>query len=221
MSSCRSVRGASLTLIESHDSAEGAAHLAQALDRVRSGRGRKRQSCARQRAGGAKPRPVSTLGVDIGAHAEVRDILAHHGRGSSRAIRCSCASPASTRMQPSAARRSRAGASTRTRRSSSRHVGGALREPQDIKIRGGRRGDRRVPGQGGRRPPARRRPTGSMKWRALLLRDGATMNNKPELEIFADDVVCGHGATVAARRGPAILSQGARPSAGRGRGAAA
>jgi Fe-S cluster assembly protein SufD len=30
---------------------------------------------------------------------------------------------------------------------------------------------------------------------ALLLSDGATMNNKPELEIFADDVQCGHGAT--------------------------
>jgi Fe-S cluster assembly protein SufD len=33
---------------------------------------------------------------------------------------------------------------------------------------------------------------------ALLLSDGATMNNKPELEIFADDVVCGHGATCGA-----------------------
>ena len=29
----------------------------------------------------------------------------------------------------------------------------------------------------------------------MLLVDGASMNNKPELEIFADDVVCGHGAT--------------------------
>jgi len=29
----------------------------------------------------------------------------------------------------------------------------------------------------------------------VLLADGAVMNNKPELEIFADDVVCGHGAT--------------------------
>ncbi|RYE32436.1 MAG: Fe-S cluster assembly protein SufD [Hyphomicrobiales bacterium] len=38
---------------------------------------------------------------------------------------------------------------------------------------------------------------GSMKSNALLLNDGATMYNKPELEIFADDVVCGHGATVA------------------------
>ncbi|MCU4179959.1 SufB/SufD family protein [Bosea sp. BH3] len=38
---------------------------------------------------------------------------------------------------------------------------------------------------------------GSMKSNALLLNEGATMFNKPELEIFADDVVCGHGATVA------------------------
>ncbi len=35
---------------------------------------------------------------------------------------------------------------------------------------------------------------GSMQSKALLLSDNATMNNKPELEIFADDVVCGHGA---------------------------
>ena len=31
--------------------------------------------------------------------------------------------------------------------------------------------------------------------KALLLTDGVAMNNKPELEIFADDVACGHGAT--------------------------
>jgi Fe-S cluster assembly protein SufD len=31
--------------------------------------------------------------------------------------------------------------------------------------------------------------------RALLLSDEAEADNKPELEIFADDVTCGHGAT--------------------------
>jgi Fe-S cluster assembly protein SufD len=36
---------------------------------------------------------------------------------------------------------------------------------------------------------------GAMQSKALLLCDGATMNSKPELEIFADDVACGHGAT--------------------------
>jgi Fe-S cluster assembly protein SufD len=45
--------------------------------------------------------------------------------------------------------------------------------------------------------PHSQKTDGSMKSHALLLNDGATMFNKPELEIFADDVVCGHGATVA------------------------
>jgi Fe-S cluster assembly protein SufD len=36
---------------------------------------------------------------------------------------------------------------------------------------------------------------GKMLAKALLLSDGATMNSRPELEIFADDVLCGHGAT--------------------------
>jgi Fe-S cluster assembly protein SufD len=36
-----------------------------------------------------------------------------------------------------------------------------------------------------------------MKSQAILLSARAQMNEKPELEIFADDVVCGHGATVA------------------------
>lgn len=39
---------------------------------------------------------------------------------------------------------------------------------------------------------------GRMASNALLLSDGATMNNKPELEIFADDVACAHGATCGA-----------------------
>jgi len=36
---------------------------------------------------------------------------------------------------------------------------------------------------------------GKMLAKALLLSDQATMNSRPELEIFADDVLCGHGAT--------------------------
>lgn len=39
---------------------------------------------------------------------------------------------------------------------------------------------------------------GHMASNAILLADGATMNNKPELEIFADDVQCAHGATCGA-----------------------
>lgn len=43
--------------------------------------------------------------------------------------------------------------------------------------------------------PEAQKTDGKMLSRALLLSDGAAMNNKPELEIFADDVACGHGAT--------------------------
>ncbi|MBX9911106.1 MAG: Fe-S cluster assembly protein SufD [Beijerinckiaceae bacterium] len=46
---------------------------------------------------------------------------------------------------------------------------------------------------------------GGMKSNTLLLNDGATMFNKPELEIFADDVVCGHGATVAQMDGEQLF----------------
>ena len=45
--------------------------------------------------------------------------------------------------------------------------------------------------------PHAQKTDGAMKSRALLLSDSASMFNKPELEIFADDVVCGHGDTVA------------------------
>ena len=43
--------------------------------------------------------------------------------------------------------------------------------------------------------PLAQKTDGAMQSKSLLLSDGASMNNKPELEIFADDVVCGHGAT--------------------------
>jgi Fe-S cluster assembly protein SufD len=46
--------------------------------------------------------------------------------------------------------------------------------------------------------PGAQQTDGKMMSRAIVLADGATMNNKPELEIFADDVACGHGATVGA-----------------------
>jgi Fe-S cluster assembly protein SufD len=46
--------------------------------------------------------------------------------------------------------------------------------------------------------PDAQKTDGKMDTRALLLSDDAEMDNKPELEIFADDVTCGHGATAGA-----------------------
>jgi Fe-S cluster assembly protein SufD len=44
-------------------------------------------------------------------------------------------------------------------------------------------------------PPHAQKTDGRMMSAALLLEEGGSMNNKPELEIFADDVQCAHGAT--------------------------
>ena len=46
--------------------------------------------------------------------------------------------------------------------------------------------------------PDAQKTDGKMMTRALLLSDKAEADNKPELEIFADDVSCGHGATTGA-----------------------
>jgi Fe-S cluster assembly protein SufD len=46
--------------------------------------------------------------------------------------------------------------------------------------------------------PGAQKTDGKMLSKCIFLGDGANMYNKPELEIFADDVVCGHGATVGA-----------------------
>jgi Fe-S cluster assembly protein SufD len=46
--------------------------------------------------------------------------------------------------------------------------------------------------------PHAQKTDGKMASNALLLGEFAQMHAKPELEIFADDVVCGHGATVGA-----------------------
>jgi Fe-S cluster assembly protein SufD len=46
--------------------------------------------------------------------------------------------------------------------------------------------------------PQAQKTDAKMMTRALLLSDDAEADNKPELEIFADDVTCGHGATTGA-----------------------
>ena len=46
--------------------------------------------------------------------------------------------------------------------------------------------------------PDAQKTDAKMMTRALLLSDDAEADNKPELEIFADDVTCGHGATAGA-----------------------
>jgi Fe-S cluster assembly protein SufD len=58
--------------------------------------------------------------------------------------------------------------------------------------------------------PGAQKTDGGMKSQAILLSPTAIMDNKPELEIFADDVVCGHGATVGALDPEQLFYLGAR-----------
>jgi Fe-S cluster assembly protein SufD len=46
--------------------------------------------------------------------------------------------------------------------------------------------------------PGAQKTDGKMASHALLLSENAEADSKPELEIFADDVICGHGATAGA-----------------------
>ncbi len=46
--------------------------------------------------------------------------------------------------------------------------------------------------------PHAQKTDGKMMTQALLLSEAAEADSKPELEIFADDVQCGHGATTGA-----------------------
>jgi len=46
--------------------------------------------------------------------------------------------------------------------------------------------------------PGAQKSDARMMTNALLLSEAAEADNKPELEIFADDVQCGHGATAGA-----------------------
>lgn len=59
----------------------------------------------------------------------------------------------------------------------------------------------------------------AQNFRAILLNEGATANAKPELEIFADDVKCAHGAAIGALDEASAFYMAARglaPEAARG-----
>ncbi|MEM9683663.1 MAG: Fe-S cluster assembly protein SufD [Pseudomonadota bacterium] len=58
--------------------------------------------------------------------------------------------------------------------------------------------------------PDAQRTDGQQMNRALLLSDGAEIDSKPELEIFADDVKCAHGATVGELDSDALFYMRAR-----------
>ncbi len=73
--------------------------------------------------------------------------------------------------------------------------GGELRRPGIFQVGHGRRVAGRVPGQDHRGAGRAEDRFQDDEPRAAPVRIRPSFSNKPELEIFADDVVCGHGAT--------------------------
>jgi Fe-S cluster assembly protein SufD len=184
--------GASLTLIENHDSEAGAAHLSQVLVEFDVGQGAK-VNHIRVNALDAAVSSVSTLGVDIGTHASFETLSLTTGAGLSR-------HQVFTRFSGEHAKASICGATLARGKQHAdttiviNHAAAHCESRETFKTiidedaTGVFQGRINV-AQGAQKTDAR------MSSNAMLLAEGAAMYNKPELEIFADDVQCAHGAT--------------------------
>jgi Fe-S cluster assembly protein SufD len=184
--------GASVTILESHTSAAGEAHLAQALVEfdVRDG-----ANVRHVRVNDLAPEAssLSTLGVEIGAGAAFDTCSLTMGAGVSRHqvfLRFS-GENANAAIRGATLARGRQHADTTlvvTHAAAHCESREMFKNIIDEDATGVFQGRINV-AQGAQKTDAR------MSSNALLLADGAAMYNKPELEIFADDVQCAHGAT--------------------------
>ncbi len=187
--------GASVTLLESHDSASGVGHQPNNVLEIVAG-DRTRVQHMRVDSHGDGVLALSTLTAHLGAHVEF-DTLNIVSR------------PGFTRHQvymTFAGEHSNGGVRGATMLKGSQHADTTLfvehvaphcesRELFKTAIDGEATGVFQ-----GKIAVARtaQKTDGKMMSSAVLLSEGGTMNNKPELEIFADDVLCAHGATCGA-----------------------
>lgn len=184
--------GASLTLIESHESAPGAAHLAQALVELDVADGaRVRHIRVNELAMEASS--VTTLGVDLGAQADFQTLSLTTGAGLSRhqVFLRFAGEHANAAVGGATLVRGKQHADTTivinhcAAHCESREVFKSIVDGDATGVFQGRINV----------APGAQKTDARMASNALLLAEGAAMYNKPELEIFADDVQCAHGAT--------------------------
>lgn len=187
--------GASLTLFESHEGPDGVGHQANTVVEILVGAGATVEH-VRIATRGTGAVDLSTLGVHLSA-------------GTRFATTAMVTTPALSRHQVFATfagegvRASIAGGAMVTGRQHAdttllidhAEPGGESRElfkhVLDVEATGVFQGKIIV-------RPVAQKTDGRMMSQAVLLSEGASMYNKPELEIFADDVQCGHGATCGA-----------------------
>jgi len=184
--------GASVTLLESHESTDGANHQPNDVVEMIAGDGSNVQH-VRLNAEGDKALALSTLAVKVGAEANFNSINVVTGAATSRHQVYAILDGANTNLRVNGAsmlKGTQHGDSTLVVEHNALHCESRelFKTVIDNEATGVFQGKIIVPHHA-------QKTDGRMMSAALLLADGASMNNKPELEIFADDVQCAHGAT--------------------------
>ncbi|HZH09789.1 MAG TPA: Fe-S cluster assembly protein SufD [Microvirga sp.] len=183
---------ASVTLLESHESTSGANHQPNDVVEMIAG-DRSNVQHVRLNAEGDKALALSTLAVKIGAEAAFNSINVVTGAATSRHQVYAILDGANTNLRVNGAsmlKGTQHGDSTLVVEHNALHCESRelFKTVIDDEATGVFQGKIIVPHHA-------QKTDGRMMSAALLLGDGGSMNNKPELEIFADDVQCAHGAT--------------------------
>ena len=184
--------GASVTLLETHESTDGANHQPNDVMEVIAG-DRTNVQHVRVNAEGDKALALSTLAAKIGGEAVFNSINVVAGATISRHQVFAILDGENTNLRVNGAtmlKGAQHGDSTLVVEHAAPHCESRelFKTVIDNEATGVFQGKIIVPHHA-------QKTDGRMMSAALLLEEGGSMNNKPELEIFADDVQCAHGAT--------------------------
>jgi Fe-S cluster assembly protein SufD len=184
--------GASVTLLETHESTDGANHQPNDVMEVIAG-DRTNVQHVRVNAEGDKALALSTLAAKIGGEAVFNSINVVAGATTSRHQVFAILDGENTNLRVNGAtmlKGAQHGDSTLVVEHAAPHCESRelFKTVIDNEATGVFQGKIIVPHHA-------QKTDGRMMSAALLLAEGGSMNNKPELEIFADDVQCAHGAT--------------------------
>ncbi|MBA1157113.1 Fe-S cluster assembly protein SufD [Microvirga mediterraneensis] len=184
--------GASVTLLETHESTDGANHQPNDVVEMIAG-DRTNVQHVRVNAEGDKALALSTLAAKIGGEAVFNSINVTAGSATSRHQVFAVLDGENTHLRVNGAtmlKGSQHGDSTLVVEHGAPHCESRelFKTVIDNEATGVFQGKIIVPHHA-------QKTDGRMMSAALLLEEGGSMNNKPELEIFADDVQCAHGAT--------------------------
>ncbi|MFD0463427.1 Fe-S cluster assembly protein SufD [Microvirga aerilata] len=184
--------GASVTLLETHESTDGANHQPNDVVEIIAG-DRTNVQHVRVNAEGDKALALSTLALKVGGEALFNSINVVAGSATSRHQVFAVLAGENTNLRVNGAtmlKGSQHGDSTLVVEHAAPYCESRelFKTVIDNEATGVFQGKIIVPHHA-------QKTDGRMMSAALLLEEGGSMNNKPELEIFADDVQCAHGAT--------------------------